>query len=139
MQTVELITDTIETGAEHSQYIKDLPKRFLTTDSLTLLFLKRLSFLQQLVTVYAVVIAWAVSKVTGNYLTRELGGYVMKILAAGAAALLAWLGYRLLGIELLGGKLAFVVPLMLCGVVYIGVIWKSGLAKVLLPKRVEQE
>ena len=92
-----------------------------------------------LFTVYAVVIAWAMSKVTGNYLTRELGGYVLKILAAGAVALAAYGLYDALGIQVLSGKLAFVVPLMLCGVVYIGVLWFSGLVKVLLPKRVEQE
>ena len=92
-----------------------------------------------LFTVYAVVIAWAMSKVTGNYLTRELGGYVLKILMAGGAALVAYFLYSALGITLIGGKLAFVVPLMLCGVVYIGGLWCSGLVGVLLPKRVEQE
>lgn len=92
-----------------------------------------------LFTVYAVVIVWAMSKVTGNFLTRELGRNVLKILAAGGAALAVYLLYSALGIELIGGKLAFVVPLMLCGVVYIGVLWCSGLVKVLLPKRLEQE
>jgi len=92
-----------------------------------------------LFTVYAVVIAWAMSKVTGNYLTRELGGYVLKILAAAGAALAVYFLYSALGIALIGGKLAFVVPLMLCGATYIGVLWCSGLVKVLLPKRLEQE
>ncbi len=84
--------------------------------------------------VYAVVIAIAITKVTGNYLSKSLGINLLKILFAGALALGVYFGYDALGIQILGGKFAFVVPLMLCAVVYVGAIVLLGLVKVLLPR-----
>lgn len=92
-----------------------------------------------LFTVYAVVIASAITKVTGNYLTKELGINLLKIFGAGLAALAVYGIFRFTGIELLNGKLAFLPTLLACGVVYIAAIGASGLVKVLLPKRLEQE
>lgn len=92
-----------------------------------------------LFTVYAGLIAVSMTKVTGNYLTGELGKNLLKILAAGLAALAVYGIYCFTGVELLGGKLAFLVPLMICGVVYIAAIAMSGLARVLLPKQIAEE
>ncbi len=92
-----------------------------------------------LFTVYAVIIAYAITKVTGNYLSKGLAINLLKILFAGALALGAYFAYRLTGISVLGGKLEFAVPLALCGVVYVAVICASGLVKVLLPKKVSEQ
>ena len=92
-----------------------------------------------LFTVYAAVIAFAITKVTGNYVSKELGINLLKILLAGAAALAVYLLYRLTGLQLLSGKLAFLPPLLLCGAVYMVAIWRGGLVRVLLPGRFEQE
>lgn len=91
-----------------------------------------------LFTVYAVVIAVAIRKVVGQYMTKELGADLLKILGAGAAALVVYELSNMTGIELLGGKLAFLPPLALCGAVYLAVVYFSGLGKVLLPKRVQE-
>lgn len=88
-----------------------------------------------LFTVYAAVIAIAITKVTGNYATREFGKNIFKIILAGAAALAVWFVFRLTGFDPIGGKLGFIVPLAACGVTYIAVVIVTGLYKYLLPKR----
>ena len=88
-----------------------------------------------LFTVYAAVIAIAITKVTGNYATREFCKNILKILIAGGAALLVWLVFHLTGFDPIGGKFGFVLPLCACGAVYVAVILVSGLYKYLLPKR----
>ena len=87
--------------------------------------------------VYAVIIAVAITKVTGNYATAELLRNLLKIFAAGAAALGVWVIFRITGFDPIGGRTGFLLPLGACGVVYIAVIWASGLVKVLLPRRRE--
>jgi len=88
-----------------------------------------------LFTVYAVVIAIAITKVTGNYATREFGKNMLKIIVAGAAALAVWFVFHLTGFDPIGGRFGFILPLAACGVTYIAVIVVSGLYKYLLPKR----
>ncbi len=84
--------------------------------------------------VYAILIGWAITKVTGNYLSKELLINLAKIFGAGLAALAVFLGWKLSGIQLPLGQLGFVLILGLCAVVYLAVIWFTGLVKVLLPK-----
>ena len=91
-----------------------------------------------LFTVYAVVIAIAMTKVTGNYINKELCLNLLKILIAGALALGVYGIYSLTGLDF-GGRLGFVIPLGICAVVYVGAIVAFGLVKVLLPGRAEQE
>ncbi len=88
-----------------------------------------------LFTVYAVVIALAIIKVTGNYFSKQLVWNLLKILLAGALSLLTYFAYCALGLDGVGGRLGFVFPLAICGLVYVVVIWVSGLVKVLLPKQ----
>ena len=88
---------------------------------------------------YAVLIGWAITRVMGNYFNKELLTHLLKILGAGAAAFAAYLLWQISGIQLLSGVLSFVPALGICAVVYVGVIWATGLVKVLLPKKSEQE
>ena len=92
-----------------------------------------------LFTIYAIVIAFAITKVTGNYINKELCINLFKILISGVLSLAAYGLFKLAGIELISGKLAFVIPLAICGVVYIGSIVAMGLVKVLLPAKADQE
>ncbi len=88
-----------------------------------------------LFTVYAAVIAIAITKVTGNYATREFGKNIFKIILAGTAALAVWLVFRLTDFDPIGGKFGFLLPLAACGITYIAVVIVTGLYKYLLPKR----
>ncbi len=92
-----------------------------------------------LFTGYAVIIAYAITKVTGNYFSKELAVNLLKILFAGACALCVYFVYHISGITVIGGKLEFILPLAACGVVYIAVVWASGLVKVLLPKKATEQ
>ena len=88
-----------------------------------------------LFTVYAVIIAIAITRVAGNYFTVTLGKNLIKIFCAGLCALAAWAIFRFTGISLPGGRFAFLIPLAVCGAVYLAVVWFSGLVKVLLPAK----
>ena len=88
-----------------------------------------------LFTVYSVIIAAAITKVAGNYFTAGLGKNLLRILFAGACSLSVWGIFRLTGIVLPGGKLAFIIPLAACGIVYIAVVWLTGLIRLLLPPK----
>ena len=92
-----------------------------------------------LFTGYAVLIAITMAKVTGNYIDKELGVNLAKILGAGLAASGVYIIYCLSGIQLPGGNLSFVIPLLACFIVYLAVIWLSGILKIVLPKRATQE
>ena len=92
-----------------------------------------------LFTIYAVVIAAAMTRVTGNYVTAALGRNLFKILCAGICAVGAWWIFSATGFDPIGGKLGFILPLTACAVVYVAIIWLTGLVKVLLPPRREVE
>ncbi len=91
-----------------------------------------------LFTVYAAVIAVAITKVTGNYATPAFCKNLLKILGAGAAALAVWFIFHTTGFDPIGGKFGFILPLGACGVVYAAIILASGLFKYLLPRRWEE-
>ncbi len=88
-----------------------------------------------LFTLYALVIAFAITRVAGNYFSAELWKNLFKILCAALGALAVLAIFHLTGVTLPGGKLAFLIPLAVCGGVYIAVIWFTGLVKVLLPTK----
>lgn len=92
-----------------------------------------------LFTVYAVAIAIAMVQVTGNYLSKGLGLNLLKILFAGLAATAVCLISYIPGLTLPGGKVAFILPMLLCFAVYAAVLWFSGILKIVLPKRTSQE
>ncbi len=88
-----------------------------------------------LFTVYAVIIAIAITRVAGNYFTAGLGKNLFKILGAGLCSLAVWEIFHISNVTLPGGRFAFLIPLAVCAVVYVAVLWLSGLIKVLLPRK----
>ena len=85
-----------------------------------------------LFTLYAVNIALAIRKVTGNYMDKEFLRNVARIIASGIGALVVFFVFR----EVLPGftsdKILFIIPLALCGLVYCFMLWKMGIVKILL-------
>ena len=88
-----------------------------------------------LFTLYAVNIALAMKKVTGNYMDKALGKSVLKILAAGGCALGVFFVFKVAFPNLTGDTLMFLIPLALCGGVYCGILVLSGIAKIIIKGR----
>lgn len=87
-----------------------------------------------LFTLYAVTIALAMSKVTGNYIDKALCKNVLKILAAGGCAFVVYAVFKAVLPQILGHRLGFIIPLLACAAVYCGVLLVSGVAKTMLGK-----
>ena len=87
---------------------------------------------------YAVNIALAMQKVTGNYMDKDLGINVLKILAAGVSALAVFVVCKIAFPLFMSDKVLFLIPLALCGAVYCAVLFLSGIVKVILKGRNEQ-
>ena len=88
-----------------------------------------------LFTIYAVNIALAMKKVTGNYMDRALGINVLKILFAGVCAFVVFTICKIILPALTEDRILFLIPLVLCGVVYCAVLMLSGIAKVILKSK----
>lgn len=88
-----------------------------------------------LFTLYAVNIALAMKKVTGNYIDREFIKNISKIILAGVCAFAVFLVFRLALPSVTEDKVLFLVPLAVCGVVYLGVLWLSGIVRIILKSR----
>lgn len=88
-----------------------------------------------LFTLYAISIALAIRKVTGNYIDREFAKNILKIVFAGVSALAVFLMFRLVMPSVTGDRVLFLVPLAACGVVYIGILWVSGIVKIILKSK----
>ena len=88
-----------------------------------------------LFSLYAVNIALAMKKVIGNYLGRDLGKNVLKIIFAGACAFIAFALFKITLPEITNDKLMFLIPLAFCGIIYCGVLWVSGIVKIILQGR----
>ena len=88
-----------------------------------------------LFTLYAVNIALAMKKVTGNYMDNKLGKDVLKILFAGVCALLVFSLFKILFPAFLADKILFLIPLALCGVVYCAILLVTGIAGTILKNR----
>lgn len=90
-----------------------------------------------LFTLYAVNIALAMGKVTGNYMDKTLGKNVLKIILAGLLALAVYITFKVAAPDILGHRLGFIAPLILCGIVYCAVLFVSGVLKVILKSNKE--
>ncbi len=84
---------------------------------------------------YAVVIAVAIGKVTGNYIDKPFVKNLLKILLASIAAFIVFVVFRLTLPEVSQGKFSFILPLCLCGIVYCIVLFVSGIVKVIIKGR----
>ena len=88
-----------------------------------------------LFTLYAISIALAIRKVTGNYIDRDFVKNILKIMFAGVSALAVFLMFRLVMPSVTGDRVLFLVPLSACGVVYIGILWVLGIVKIILKSK----
>ena len=88
-----------------------------------------------LFTLYAISIALAIRKVTGNYIDREFVKNILKIVFAGVSALAVFLMFRLVMPSVMGDRVLFLIPLATCGVVYVGVLWVSGIVEIVLKSK----
>ncbi len=88
-----------------------------------------------LFTLYALNVAFAMIKVTGNYMDKTLGKNILKILFAGVCALAVFLVFKIAAPKLTNGAFTFILPLALCGAVYCGLLLVSGIVKVIIKGR----
>ena len=98
-----------------------------------------------LFTLYALNIAFAMKKVTGNYMDKDLGKNILKILLAAICALSVFAVFKLVLPAFISDKIMFLIPLVLCGGVYCGVLWINGIVNIIIkstnaaPRRKEPE
>lgn len=82
-----------------------------------------------LLTIYAIVVATTMRHVVGAYLNHTLAKNIMKVIAGAAAALVVYLGFYFTTPGILTSRVMFVVPLLVCGVVYIIMLLALGLLR----------
>ncbi len=87
-----------------------------------------------LFTLYAVNVAVGMSRVIGNFLDRAELVRIGKTLLSGGLALAAYFAMKYLTPELSAGKFTFMIPLAVCGAVYIGAMFALGMVKELASK-----
>ncbi len=92
-----------------------------------------------LFTLYAVNIALAIRKVTGNYIDKEFIRNIVKIIVSGIVALVIFFVFREVSPEFVNDKIMFLIPLSLCGLVYCISLWKTGIVKIILKGKNAQE
>lgn len=85
-----------------------------------------------LLTGYAVVIAIGIRKVVGPYWKRDLIYDLIKILCSGIAASAVYVVFNAFMSEFTHGYISFIVPLMVCGIVYIASLFVTGVLKHLM-------
>ena len=84
-----------------------------------------------LFTLYAVNVAFAIKKVTGNYMDNYLGKNILKIIAAGMCALVVFIVFKISLPEIITDRIMFLIPLLLCGITYCAILWVSGIVKII--------
>lgn len=92
-----------------------------------------------LFTLYAVNIALAIKKVTGNYIDREFVRNIVKIIVSGIVALAVFFVFKEVLPEFTNSKILFLIPLALCGLTYCASLWKTGIVKIILKGKNTQE
>ena len=93
-----------------------------------------------LLTIYALYIAFAIKKVVGNYLNKEIMINVTKVVCAGVCAIAVYVLFRQFAPDMINGKITFFIPLFCCGIVYVSVLYFTGIINVILHKeKIENE
>ncbi|MDD6308723.1 MAG: lipid II flippase MurJ [Clostridia bacterium] len=87
-----------------------------------------------LLTAYSLMTILAIRKVIGAYLNRTLLTDIGKILLSGAVALIFYFGFRFFAPSLIAHRILFIIPLCVCGLVYIGMLYGLKILKVILQK-----
>ena len=88
-----------------------------------------------LFTLYAFNVGIAITKVVGNYFDKNLIKNLLKVFGAGAAALAVFVAFKYAVPVFSNGKFGFLVPLMFCGAVYCGILYVSGIVKLIIKGR----
>lgn len=81
---------------------------------------------------YAVNIAFAISKVIGAFLDKELIGNIARVVAAAICALAVFLVFLIFAPNVLRGRFTFILPLALCGAAYCIVMLLNGGVKTIM-------
>ena len=87
-----------------------------------------------LLTCYAVFIGIVLKKVIGNYFNKNLIKNIVMILCSALSAFLVYLIFIFVLPSLATSKFLFIVPLLACGVVYVGMLLITGVLKSLFQK-----
>jgi len=82
-----------------------------------------------LLTIYAIVVAITMRRVVGAYFNHTLAKNIMKVAVGAAAAFVVYLGFYFATPGLLSSRVMFVVPLLVCGAVYIIALFALGLLR----------
>lgn len=85
-------------------------------------------------TLYAILIAVGIRKVVGAYWKKDLLWDIAKILFSGVLALLVYAVFNMLLPEFTHGYITFIIPLICCGVVYLGSLFATGVLMRLIKK-----
>lgn len=84
---------------------------------------------------YAAVVFWAMTKVIGNYVNRNLLLNILKILGSGFAALLVYFLANSLNLSILSTKFGFLILLAVCAAVYVVFLAVTGEIKEIAQKQ----
>ncbi len=85
-----------------------------------------------ILTLYAAFITYRVSRVIGGFFTKKLAADAGRILFAGALALGMYFLFRAFMPGVCADRAAFILPLAVCGAVYLGALFAVGLLRSLL-------
>lgn len=87
-----------------------------------------------LMTVYAVVMSFGLRKVVGGYWKKDLLIALGKIIIAGGMATATYAVFNTFMNTFTHGRFTFIIPLVVCGAVYIASLLATGVAKQLIKK-----
>lgn len=88
-----------------------------------------------LFTLYAICILFAIKKTIGNYFNKEFLGNLAKIALASFGALVVYVGLGFVSLPMAETKIGFVIPLCICGGVYIAMLWVTGSLRYVLSRK----
>ena len=83
---------------------------------------------------YGLAILYGLSRVVGKYFKGELFANLFKIFVSALAAIAVYFICRLLIGNMVADKIMFIIPLGLCGIVYVGMLFVSGILKKLIKR-----
>lgn len=87
-----------------------------------------------LFTLYAIAVLYGLSRVTGKYFKGELLNNLLKISFSAALAIVTYFICRQFMGNMVSHKIMFIIPLGLCAIVYIGMLYASGILKKLIKR-----
>lgn len=86
---------------------------------------------------YALMTAFVLKKVVGKYIKSDLIKDLGKILLSAVLAFAVYLAFEISIPNFVHGKITFIIPLLVCGAVYIAVLFASGVLLKLIKRKGE--